>query len=309
MKPKKIVNARRINKMRFISGITLCSIVIVVAFVSTTLNLINYYKFTTPEAGAGTLRMFTTISSIIAALSASMCLPFQIDGLRRDRYNLPGWIAIVMYVGAVGSFLTFTVALTVLSPYQGFVKTMFLQSNIFLHTLNPILITTLFCLIISDYRIKFKYSFISVIPVGIYMVIYFVMVYIAKVWNDTYHTGDIIPWPISLMLLIVLVFGISQLLRFLHNLSNKYVTKGIERYYKESSDFEFPLVSNAVAHLAKIESKFYHEGDDFYFPIDIINYISSRYGADKLPLDILYDIYLEQYLICIGKKSNVQPNN
>lgn len=39
-----------------------------------------------------------------------MCLPFQIDGLRRDRYKLPPWI--VMYVGAVGAFLTFFVAAT-----------------------------------------------------------------------------------------------------------------------------------------------------------------------------------------------------
>ena len=41
------------------------------------------------SAGIGTLRMFTTLSNIIAAVGASLCLPFQIDGLRRNKYKLP----------------------------------------------------------------------------------------------------------------------------------------------------------------------------------------------------------------------------
>jgi len=62
-------------------------------------------------------------------------------------------------------------------------------------------------------------------------------------------------------------------------------------------------VSNAVAHLAQIESKYYHEGDDVYIPADIIQLLSTRYSASIVPVDILYDIYLENYLISIGKNS------
>ena len=75
----------------------------------------------------------------------------------------------------------------------------------------------------------------------------------------------------------------------------------------ESPDFEFPIIGTAVAHLAKLESEFYYEGDDVYIPVDIIQLLSGRYKADKLPVDILYDIYLENYLINIGKSS--QQNN
>ena len=304
MKNRPIVNARKINKMRFISGIAICSLVIAVTFVALALSLSDFFNSGSTEAGIGTLKMFTTISNIIAALAAAMCLPFQIDGLRRDRYRLPSWIVIVMYVGAVGVFITFFTAITLISAYQGFVKTMFTKSSLFMHTINPILITILFVLVISDTRIKFSYSFISIVPVVIYMIVYFIMVFVAHVWKDHYYTDKYIPWPVSLLLMITLSFGVCQLLRFLHNLTNKYISKSIEKYYMESPDFEYPVISASVAHLAKLESRFYYEGDDVYIPVDIIKLLSNRYEANKLPVDILYDIYLENYLICIGKKVN-----
>ena len=300
MKDKPIVNARKFNKMRFISGIVISSLVIAMTFVAISMSLVDYYHSESPEAGVGTFKMFTTISNIIAAFSAAMCLPFQIDGLRRDRYKLPSWIVIVMYVGAVGVFLTFFVAITIISAYQGFVKAMFTNAKLFTHTINPLLITLLFVLVISDTRIKFSFSFITLIPVAIYMIIYLIMVIILKEWNDHYYTDKYIPWPVSLVLIIAISFGICQLLRFLHNLTNKRVNKTIEKYYKESPDFEFPKIKDAIALLAKIESKFYYKGDDIYIPVDIIKMLSDRYGAERVPLDILYDIYLENYLISIG---------
>ena len=303
MKEKRIVNARKTNKTRFILGITICSLVVVMTFTALSLSLSDFFKTGSTEAGIGTLKMFTTISNSIAAFAAAMCLPFQIDGLRRDRYRLPSWIVIVMYAGTVGVFLTFVMSMTIVSAYQGFVNTMFTKSGLFMHTINPILITILFVLVISDVRIKFSYSFLSLIPVSIYMVLYFIMVFVTKVWTDHYQTNTFMPWPVTLILVMVVSFGICQGLRVLHNLTNKHINQRIERYYKESPDFEFPLVSNAVANLAKLESKFYYEGDDVYIPVDIIQLLSDRYEANKLPVDILYDIYLENYLINIGKSS------
>ena len=303
MKEKPIVNARKINKMRLISGIVLCSLVILVTLIALSLSLSDFFDSGSSEAGIGTLKMFTTISNIIAALAASMCLPFQIDGLRRDRYRLPYWIVVVMYVGTVGVFITFSIAASIISAFQGFVTTMFTRSSLFMHTINPILITILFVLVVSDARIKFSYSFISIVPVFIYMVIYFFMVFVFKVWTDHYKTDAFIPWPVSFLLMLLVAFGISQLLRVLHNLVNKHVANSLERYYKKSPDFDFPRVSDAIVHLAMLEAKFYHEGDDVYMPNEIIQFLSDRYNASKVPVDILYDIYLENYLINIGKKS------
>ena len=302
MKEKTISNARAINKKRFILGIVICSLVILFTFVTLTLNLINYYQHKSPESGIGTLRMFTTISNIVAAFAASMCLPFQIDGLRRDRYNLPSWIVIIMYIGAVGTFLTFFIAITLISAFQGFDKTMLIGTNLFMHTINPLLITTAFIFLTSESHIKFSRSFIPLIPVVLYMILYFVMVFVLGEWRDHYRTNEYMPWPVTLLILVVISFGITQLLRFLHNLINSYSHTKIVEYYTKSPDFEFPRVSDAIAHLAKIESRFYHVNDDIYIPVDIIQYLADRYSAKKVPVDILYDIYLESYLISIGKR-------
>ncbi len=302
-KKKKISNARRINKMRWIAGLAMSVFVIAFTAVTLILNITNFYQDLPEGKGIDTLRMFTTISNIIAAVAAFMCLPFQIDGLKRDRYKLPPWIVILLYVGAVGTFLTFFIAITLLSIANGFVLMMLSKSNLFMHTLNPIFITLLFVLIISDVHIKFRTAFIALIPVLLYCVLYFVMVFATGLWDDHYQANAFIPWPVTFVIVVAIAFGISQLLRVLHNLTNKYVTSSIERYYLESKDYACPRVSDAVAKLAKANSVFYQEGDAIDIPTDIIALLSKRYEASIVPLDVLYDIYLENYLQSIKKAS------
>ena len=301
-KNTKITNARTINKMRCIVGLSICSIVIILTVVSLTLNIINFYNEDSPEAGIGTLRMYTTLSNILATLAASICIPFQIEGLRKDRYKLPVWVVEVMYVGTCGVFLTFIIALSMISPTAGFVYAMFEKSNLFMHTLNPIFIILLFTVAISDARIKFNRTFFAIIPTFIYALIYFMHAFVTNVWRDHYHIQDFMPWPIAFIAILAVAYGLSVLLRFLHNLTNGHVKKGIEKYYKESPDYEFEKITFAIAKLAKEEAKYYSEGDEIYIPVDIIKLLSERYKATSLPLDIQYDIYLENYLLNIHVK-------
>lgn len=302
---RPIINARKINQMRCIVGLVICSIVIILTIVSLTLNIINFYQDTSPESGIGTLRMYTTLSNILAALAASICIPFQIEGLRKNRFKLPAWVVEVMFVGTCGVFLTFVIALVMIGPSAGFVYAMFERSNLFMHTLNPIFITLLFTVAISDAKIKFSRTLYAIIPAFVYALIYFIFVFVIKTWRDHYHIQDFMPWPIAFVGILIVAFGLSVLLRFLHNLTNGHVKKGIEKYYKESPDYEFEMITNAIAKLAKEESKYYSEGDDIYIPVDIIKLLSERYKTATLPLDIQYDIYLENYLLNIHIK---EPN-
>ena len=302
MKSEKIINARKINKMRLILGLVICSVVIAITFVTLILNAADIYNEKSPESGLGTLRMFTTLSNILAAATASLCIPFQIDGLRRNRYKLPKWIVILMYIGTAAVFLTFFVAITVISAAQGFKKAMFAKSNLFMHTISPIAIFLLFVLGITDHKVKFKESLLALIPIYIYGILYIVLVFVTQEWRDHYKTNEYIPWYISIIALALVAFGVTQLLRFLHNVSNKHVTQSIEKYYLFSEDFKFDSLTDAVAHLAKEQSKFMHKGDDIYIPVDTIQIIAKRYEASTLPLDIQYDIYLERYLEYIKEK-------
>lgn len=300
-KRKEIANARTINQMRCIVGLVICSIVIGLTVFSLTLNIINFYDESAPEAGIGTLRMYTTLSNILATLAASICVPFQIDGLRKNKYKLPKWIVEVMYVGEVGVTLTFTIAISLISITNGFGYAMFGHSNLFMHTLNPLFIILLFTVAIPDGHIKFSHSFFTIIPTFIYAMLYFILAFVTGVWRDHYQLQDFMPWPVAFILILLVAFGLSQLLRFLHNLKNKSVIRGIERYYKESPDYQFNKVTEAIAKLAKEEAKYHREGDDIYIPVDIIALLSDRYKANSLPLDILYDIYLENYLMNVHK--------
>lgn len=301
-KATKITNARTINKMRCIVGLIICSIVIGLTVVSLTLNIINFYNEDSPEAGIGTLRMYTTLSNILATLAASICIPFQIEGLRKNRFKLPVWVVEVMYVGTCGVCLTFVIALAMIAPTAGFVYAMFERSNLFMHTLNPIFIILLFTVAISDAKIKYSRTFFTLIPTFIYALIYFLLAFVANVWRDHYHIQDFMPWPVAFLAILAVAYGLSVLLRFLHNLTHGRVQKGIEKYYKESPDYEFDLITYAIAKLAEEESKYYSEGDDIYIPIDIIKLLSERYKTTSLPLDIQYDIYLERYLLSIHVK-------
>ena len=296
MKEKRIANAREINKMRCILALIICSIVIGLTVFSLTLNITNFFDEGGGEVGFGTLKMYTTLSNIIAMFAASICIPFQIEGLIKNKYRLPKWVVKVLYIGAAGVTLTFFVAITLISATNGFVYAMFTRSNLFMHTLTPIFIIILFTMAIPDAHIKFSFSFFTLIPTIIYALIYFICVFATQVWRDHYQLKNLLPWPITLIIVISLAFGLSNLIRFLHNLTNKHVVKSIERYYKESPDYEFPNITAAIAKLAEVESKYFREGDEIYIPVDIIKMLSDRYNTSSLPLDIQYDIYLENYL-------------
>ena len=110
----------------------------------------------------------------------------------------------------------------------------------------------------------------SLIPIALYCLLYFVMVFALGLWNDVYQANAYLPWPVTMVLILSLAFGLSQLLRFLHNLRQRHVSETISRYYLESPDYEFPRVSDAVAFLAKNRSKYYYEGDDIDIPTDVI---------------------------------------
>ena len=309
-KTRKITNARVINKMRCIVALIFCSIVVILTVVSLTLNIINFYQEDSPEAGIGTLRMYTTLSNILATLAASICIPFQIEGLRKNRFKLPVWVVEVMYVGTCGVCLTLIIALAMIAPNAGFVYAMFDKSNLYMHTLTPIFIILLFTVAIPDAKIKFNRTLLAIIPAFIYSLIYFICAFVTNVWRDHYHIQDFIPWPVAFIAIMAVAFGIAVLLRFLHNLTNRRVQKGIEKYYKESPDYEFEKITFAIMKLAEEESKYYSEGDEIYIPVDIIKLLSERYKTTTLPLDIQYDIYLESYLSNIHiKESETDSKN
>ena len=148
------------------------------------------------------------------------CIPYTIDCLRTDSYQLPDWVVVLMHVSVTAVSLTFLVSLCILAPVKGFVL-IFTGSRFFLHGVCPILSILTFCCFIRSHLIRFRESFLSLIPVAVYAAVYLVMVvFIGEDnggWNDFYGFATRIPVWVSLTTILPLTYGIAALLRLGHD--------------------------------------------------------------------------------------------
>lgn len=292
----KIYNAKKINQMRCISGIIMGTVMSVLAILALVLNVSNYYNDDVPEAGIGTLRMFTTLSNLLVGAGGFLTIPFQIEGLRKKNYHLPRWIVDVMYFGTLGVSLTFTISITAISMAQGFNVAMFSKSNVFLHTINPIIAILLFTFINCDHNVKFYKSFLSLIPIIIYSIVYLLLAIIIGEdgggWRDVYGFNAFVPWPVTYLIILGVTFGLSNLLRFLHNKKHEHTKKMINSYYMTSNDYDNDDISSAISRLAKEAN--YKEGN-IEVPLIIIKIFKERFKSDK-SLEELSNIYINNVL-------------
>lgn len=294
---KEITDIKKLNRTRCITGLVVSILMVSLVFVALTLNLINYYNESSPEAGSGTMRMFTTLSNIIVAIGSLLIIPYSIDGLRKNNYHLPIWIVDILYIGTFCVALTFLVASTIISIAQGFYTSMFYNSNIFFHLINPICAIVLFTFVNSDHNISFKKSFIPLIPVTLYGIVYVIMaILIGEAnggWRDVYEFNTFMPWPITIILIALVSFGISNLIRYLHNLNHKHFKEAVRRYYLESEDYNVPTIEDAIRILAKKEKEDYSSGNT-EIPTRIIEMFKERFNSD-IPTSELSKLFINDY--------------
>lgn len=294
---KKIYNIHKINMTRCVTGITMGVIMVILSIVALILNVANFFQDVSPESGMGTLRMFTTLSNLLVAIAAFLIISYQVDGLRRGEYHLPHWIIDLLYIGVTGVSITFVVAISVISAAQGFDVAMFHKSNLFLHTINPIIAMILFTYINCDHHIKFYKSFITLIPISIYAVVYYVMaIAIGEAnggWRDVYALNAYIPWPITYILLALTAFGLSNLLRFLHNKRFQSVEDAIKNYYLYSDYFDGLSIEEAIGKIAKDKIQPHYQ---IKVPVSTIKLLKERYNSDKSIIE-LSKIYVDNCVI------------
>ncbi len=211
-------------------------VVAVCVCVGVVMNLTTIYDENFDHMGIRTFCMFTVNSNILAGLSMLLCLPYCIDGLRKNNYHLPNWIVDLMFSAVTAVALTFLVSLFVLSPVKGFVL-IFTGSRFFLHGVCPVLAIVAFCFFISDHYIRFREFVWALIPVLIYAVVYVVMVVVIGEekggWNDFYGFVTRMPLWISITAIMPLTLIIAAILRHLHNKSCQIRKERDAELYKE----------------------------------------------------------------------------
>ena len=300
MEQKKLPDALRINRNRCILAIVVCSILCFLVFLAVTDQLLRDPDVLIKEVGWKAYHMFTVLSNILMAVAAAMCIPFAVDGMRYRNYHLPRWYVNLMYMGTTGVAITFLIALTVLAPAAGFYRVMLFSNNILFHLTCPILSILLFFFINSDHRIKWQSTFIAIIPVVLYALVYVLMVFVigeeAGGWRDhyqIYRIAEYLPLPVILLILCLISFGIATVLRLVHNAIHKKRKADMERYYQQAEAFSYPDLETAIGALADLDRP-YDMGGELTVPRRIMNIMERKYQSGLSTKEMCIR-YIEDY--------------
>ena len=295
---KKSLDFPKHSRVRSIIGLVLCILLNLSLLVSLTINVADVMRYQTPESGVNTFRMFTTLSNVVVSGVAALSIPYFIDGIRRKDHFYPRWLVSLMHVGVSGVALTFLVAGTLISAYQGFVRAMFGPTTILMHTVNPVLAIALFVFVKPHHHIRFRNTFWPLVPIGAYMLTYAIMVFAIGPenggWRDHYETNTYMPWPVSALLLLSIAYGVSVLIWFGHNKMNQRLDRAFVDYYLYSDVFATETVEEAVAIVAK--QSYETKGHSYIrVPVKVLDLLNQRFGNAK-PIEDLCRTYLNEVL-------------
>lgn len=296
----EIPDALRINRIRCILAIIVCALLCILVFLAVTDQLLQTPDALVTEVGWKSYHMFTVLSNILMAVTAAMCIPFAVDGMRYRNYHLPRWYVNLMFMGTTGVALTFLIALTVLSPAAGFYRMMIYSNNILFHTICPLLSIVLFFFINSDHKINWKSSVIAILPVVAYSLVYLVLVFVigedAGGWRDHYQIQRIanyLPLPVILLILCLISFGLANLLRAVHNGIHNRRKADLERYYQQADSFSYPDIQSAIHALAEMDRP-HDMGGELTVPRRIMNMMDKKYQSG-LSTEEMCALYIHEY--------------
>lgn len=169
-------------------------------------------------ADRSSFRMFTIQSNLLAGIAAGILVVLEIMILCGKKEKLPLWSRIVKMVTTIGVVVTCLVVVFYLSfvavsmGYSYFV--MFETYNLFFHLLTPIMAVLSFVFFERGKDIDFKYTFLNICHLVVYMIAYAINVFTHLDANgkatrkyDWYYfvTGDL--WLIIPEALALLIIG------------------------------------------------------------------------------------------------------
>ena len=293
-----INNFKKTHAINSWLSLIISSLTVILVFVAIVIKLLSTPDAIVEEVGLKTFRMFTALSNMFVGITSAMSIPFAVDGIRQKNYHLPRWIVNLTLASVSCITLTFVISICVLSPQAGFAYILFSGSNLYMHTLVPIAAISSFLFINFYHTVKFRASLYSMIPIVAYATVYLISaIAIGEEnggWRDHYRFEDLMPWYFVAALILLLAFGISNLLRAVHNYTHRRDKIATEKYYQSAPLYDLPSIEEAITALAK-ENKQYDVGGEVIIPRRIIKFFEKKYKSNK-PLSYLCNVYLEEYL-------------
>lgn len=296
---KTIQTINHQSKARAIGAIIFSILIIVLVYFGVTIRLFDASELTGNE-GVATYRMFTIDSNVLVSACALLCIPCQIEGILNNNFHMPRWLVYILYVGTTAVSMTFLIAVAVLSPVAGFKEMLFKSSNLYLHFICPILAMVLFTLVAHDHHVKFKTTFIAMIPIFLYATVYAVMAFMIGEenggWRDHYRFNVYLPWPVTALLMILVAFGIATGLRVVHNKVHKSYKNNIRKDYLECEEFKDCTPDEIIKKIAHENGKSAKKNQNIPVPTRLINLFIENRETD-LSANELSKIYVDEYLM------------
>lgn len=123
--------------------------------------------------GLEAFKYFTVESNVMMGIISLVFIVFEIRLQKNKIEKIPNWIyglKLVFTVGVALTMLTTAIFLAPTTPYGYF--SMFKNANLFYHFLTPLLSIITFVFFEGTNKIRFRYTFVSVIPMFLYAIYY-----------------------------------------------------------------------------------------------------------------------------------------
>ena len=133
--------------------------------------------------GLEAFKYFTVESNVMMGIIALVFLFFEIRLMKKKVNKIPNWIYALKLVFTVGVALTMLTTMCFLAPTTPFgYFSMFKNANLFYHFLTPLLSIITFVFFEGTNNIRYRYTFVGVIPMVLYAIFY--------VWNVIIHAEN-----------------------------------------------------------------------------------------------------------------------
>ena len=120
-------------------------------------------------------KYFTFQSNLFMGIVALIYAIYQFLILKNKKDKLPHVLLVFNHIGVTAVGLTFLIVILFLAPGYGFDK-MYNQANLFFHALVPIVAMINYMFFEKECAIKFKETFLAIIPSLLYGIVYFIVV-------------------------------------------------------------------------------------------------------------------------------------
>ena len=231
------------------------------------------------ENGFRSFIYYTMLSNAFAALSAAFVFPFTVEGIRKKRFVLPKWAALLHYMATTSIAVTMVFVFAFISwtsPSDAFGG-----ANLVTHVICPPLIIISFLQIESGHLFTWKDRLLGIVPCSVYLIVYYIEVVVIGEanggWPDIYHVLDHLTPAVAIPVFLLLAFGVSTSIALLSNLLTKKRRKKTFEFWKKDLDpIEVKIEAFGMGRMAAEVG----EDSNIQIPYDILAELAKTYALD-----------------------------